>query len=151
VSQDTHIFEGSIRDNIAYALKAKTSQVPEEEIIRVCKQAKLWDFISKLKDGLDTDVGPNGLKLSGGQKQRISIARILLDEATSALDNETEKCIKETLDMLNGKTIVAVAHRLTTIKDFDKIYVFDNKKVSGYGTHDELLRFCEAYQKMWVE
>jgi len=135
VSQDTHIFEGSIRDNIAYALKAKTSQVPEEEIIRVCKQAKLWDFISKLKDGLDTDVGPNGLKLSGGQKQRISIARILLkdpdiillDEATSALDNETEKCIKETLDMLNGKTIVAVAHRLTTIKDFDKIYVFDNK------------------------
>jgi len=158
VSQDVHIFEGSIRDNIAYALKSKTSIVPEEEIIRVCKQAKLWNFVSKLKDGLDTDVGPNGLKLSGGQKQRISIARILLadpeiillDEATSGLDNVTEKGIKEVLDTLNGKTILAVAHRLTTIKDFDKIYVFDNKRIVGCGTHNELLKSCPIYKKMNV-
>lgn len=159
VSQDVHIFEGSIRDNIAYALKGRAPIVPEEEIIRVAKQAKLWDFVSKLKDGLDTNVGPNGLKLSGGQKQRISIARllladpdiILLDEATSALDNETEKYIKDTINMLAEKTVIAVAHRLTTIKDFDKIYVLNNKKIVGCGTHKDLLKNCAEYQKMWVE
>ena len=152
VSQDIYIFDSTIRNNIRYAVPSASDQ----DIIDACVKANLWDFIKKLPDGLDTQVGPEGLKLSGGQKQRISLARIflkdpeiiLLDEATSALDNVSERAVKKSLKLLDGKTIIAVAHRLTTIQNYDKIVVIGNHKILAEGTHDELLKSCEVYREM---
>jgi len=152
VSQDIYIFDSSIRENIRYAVPNASDQ----DIIDACVKANLWDFIKKLPNGLNTEVGPEGLKLSGGQKQRISLARIflkdpeiiLLDEATSALDNVSERAVKRSLKLLDGKTIIAVAHRLTTIQNYDKIVVIGNHKILAEGTHDELMKSCEAYREM---
>ena len=119
-------------------------------------RSNIWEFIQSLPDGLDTKVGPRGLKLSGGQQQRIGIARIflqdpeiiLLDEATSALDNESEKIVQEAMNQLQGKTIVVIAHRLTTIKDSDIIYVVKNHKVIEQGTHEQLMEMNGYYTKL---
>lgn len=154
VHQNIYIFDGTIKDNICYG--RKQHNVQESEIIEACKKANIWDFICSLPDGLYTEVGPRGLKLSGGQKQRISIARvfltnpdiILMDEATAALDNESEKVVQESLKLFKGKTIITVAHRLSTIKECDTIYVIDSHRIVEAGTHKQLMNLKGKYYEL---
>lgn len=144
VPQSSILFSGTIRDNITYGV----NDVTDEEFQRVIEEANLSEFIETLPHGIDTDIGEYGDNISGGQKQRISIARALLrnpsviifDEATSALDNKTERQIQEAIDNLTGKcTTFVVAHRLSTIKNADKIVVMKEGKICEIGTYDELL------------
>jgi ATP-binding cassette subfamily B protein len=152
VHQSPYIFDGTLRANIVYGRPTAT----DAEIIDACKKASIYDFIASLPEGLDTKVGPRGLKLSGGQKQRISIARvfltnpeiIILDEATSALDNETEHLVQDALRAFKGKTTITVAHRLSTIKDCDCIYVVHNHKIAESGSHNELINAGGIYAGM---
>ena len=154
VHQDVHIFDGTIRDNITYAVQDR--EVMESELIDACKKAAIYDDIMKMPNGFATKVGPRGIKLSGGQKQRVSLARlflanpdiIILDEATSALDNETEAVVQNALNELRDKTQIVVAHRLSTIRNCDKIYVIENHKVAECGTHEELMRLGGTYAKL---
>ena len=144
VFQDTYLFAGSIYDNIAYAKPG----VSPEEIIAAAKAAHAHDFIVKLTDGYNTEVGENGYNLSGGERQRIAIARailkdpviLILDEATSSLDVETEGLIQESLARLTkGRTTIAIAHRLSTLKNADRLAVLDKGTLAELGTHRELL------------
>lgn len=152
VSQEPTLYQGSIKENIL--LGADRDDVPEEEIIQACKDANIYDFIVSLPDGFSTIVGSKGSMLSGGQKQRIAIARalirdpkiLLLDEATSALDSESEKVVQAALDAAaQGRTTIAVAHRLSTIQKADVIYVFDQGRIVEQGTHEQLLRVRGKY------
>ncbi|KAL8975530.1 MAG: hypothetical protein Q9197_000207 [Variospora fuerteventurae] len=152
VSQEPTLYQGSIRENIL--LGADREDVPDEAIIQSCKDANIYDFITSLPDGFSTIVGSKGSMLSGGQKQRIAIARallrdpkiLLLDEATSALDSESEKVVQAALDAAaQGRTTIAVAHRLSTIQKADIIYVFDEGRIVEQGTHDHLLRVRGKY------
>lgn len=154
VSQDVFIFNGTIRDNIQYG----NSDATEQDIIWAAKQAMLSDMIDDLPDGLDTQVGERGAKLSGGQKQRISIARVflknppilLLDEATSALDNQTERAIQKSLEKLSiGRTILVVAHRLSTIKNASRIVVLTQDGIEEKGTHNELYALNGIYKNLY--
>ncbi len=153
VPQNTILFSGSIRDNITYGM----SDVSNERLMQIIKDSNLKDVIDSLPDGLDTKIGEHGGKLSGGQRQRISIARalirspevIILDEATSALDSISEKLIQEALDNLTkNRTTIVVAHRLSTIRNADRIAVIDNGKCIEYGTYDELMALKGAFYKM---
>lgn len=152
VHQANYIFKGTIMDNVTYGV----GSVTEEQVVTACKQANIYDFIVSLPEGFNTDVGPNGLKLSGGQQQRISLACIflnkpeiiLLDEATSALDNESESVIQDSLKMFKDKTIITVAHRLSTIKDSDRIIVIDEHSIAEEGTHSELMEKDGMYKKL---
>lgn len=155
VQQEPVLYQGSIRENIA--LGTEDSEPSEDAIIEACRQANIWDFIASLPEGLDTPCGNQGLSLSGGQRQRIAIARalmrkprlLLLDEATSALDTESEKVVKEALDKAAaGRTTVAVAHRLSTIRDADQIVVFGRGQVVEVGTHDRLVAKKGLYYEM---
>ncbi|KAI4247016.1 MAG: hypothetical protein L6R40_001681 [Gallowayella cf. fulva] len=152
VSQEPTLYQGTIRENIL--LGADRDDVPEEAIVQSCKDANIYDFIVSLPDGFSTIVGSKGSMLSGGQKQRIAIARallrdpkvLLLDEATSALDSESEKVVQAALDAAaQGRTTIAVAHRLSTIQKADVIYVIDQGRVVEHGTHDHLLRCRGKY------
>ncbi|KAL8908502.1 MAG: hypothetical protein Q9171_005420 [Xanthocarpia ochracea] len=152
VSQEPTLYQGSIRENVL--LGADRDDVSEEEIIQSCKDANIYDFIVSLPDGFATIVGSKGSMLSGGQKQRIAIARallrdpkiLLLDEATSALDSESEKVVQAALDAAaQGRTTIAVAHRLSTIQKADMIYVFDQGRIVEHGTHDRLLKARGKY------
>lgn len=154
VQQDTFLFTGTIKDNIAYGSPNAT----EEEIIRAAKAANIHEFIMSLPEQYDTFVGERGVMLSGGQKQRISISRVflknppilILDEATSALDNATEVAIQSSLNELSeGRTTLVVAHRLSTIRHADKIAFISENKVQEIGTHDELLAKNGLYAKLW--
>ena len=154
VQQDVYLFSGSVADNIAYGKPGAT----REEIIEAARLAGAERFISALKDGFDTYVGERGVKLSGGQKQRIAIARVflknppilILDEATSALDNESEILVGQSLEKLaHGRTTLTIAHRLTTIKDYDRILVLGAEGVEESGTHDELLAKKGVYYRLW--
>lgn len=158
VQQEVIIFWGSIRDNIKYGDLHAT----DEQIVDAAKQAGIHDFIISLPEGYDTEVGERGVKLSGGQKQRISLARIflknpsilILDEATSALDNITEAIIQENIEKLAAnRTVLVVAHRLSTIKNADTIVVLGENGVEECGTHDELLsesgKYAELYQSQF--
>ncbi|KAK9362047.1 P-loop containing nucleoside triphosphate hydrolase protein [Lipomyces starkeyi] len=145
VSQEPTLYAGSIKYNIELG---SPTPVTDDQIIDVCKQANIHDFIMSLPDGYDTLCGSKGTLLSGGQKQRIAIARalirqptiLLLDEATSALDSESEKVVQAALDIAaKGRTTIAVAHRLSTIQNADVIYVFEAGSVCEAGTHQELL------------
>ncbi len=145
VSQDVFLFNGTIRENIAYG----KLDANDEEIIEAAKKANIHDYIMSLKDGYNTGVGERGVKLSGGQKQRISIARIflknpsvlILDEATSALDNATEMMIQQSLDKLaQGRTVIVVAHRLSTVKNADEIVVINRDGIAEKGTHEMLMK-----------
>lgn len=127
-------------------------------MIKAAKEAMLHDFIMSLPQKYDTIVGERGIRLSGGQKQRISIARILLknppililDEATSALDNETEAKIQQSFARLaKGRTTFVIAHRLSTIKDADEIIVIDHEGIKETGTHEELLKTSDIYQRLY--
>lgn len=153
VQQDVHIFASSIKEN----LLVSKSDATNEEIVEALEFAEAKEFVDKLPDGLNTFVGERGIKLSGGQKQRISIARIflqnpkilILDESTSSLDNETEKKIQNTLDKLKkDRTIISVAHRLTTIMNSDKIIVLDNGEIIEEGTHNQLIKNNGLYSKL---
>lgn len=154
VQQDVYLFSGTVAENIAYG-KPGASQ---EEIIAAAKLAGADGFVRALKDGYDTYVGERGVKLSGGQKQRLSIARVflknppilLLDEATSALDNESEILVGQSLDALaKGRTTLTIAHRLTTIKNADRILVLGKEGIEEEGTHEELLAQKGIYYRLW--
>lgn len=153
VHQDPYIFDGNLMDNIRYGNK----NASYFEVMEACKKAAIYDFIMGLKDKFDTYVGPKGMKLSGGQKQRIALARIflsdpdiiILDEATSALDTVTERFIQHTMETLfKDKTMIVVAHRLSTIVNSDRILVLDQGKIAEEGTHDDLLKKGQIYTKL---
>ena len=154
VSQDTTLFDDTIRNNIAYANLSAT----QEEIEEAAKHSYASEFIEKLPNKYETIIGENGTRLSGGEKQRLSIARamlkksqiILLDEATSSLDAETESKIQEAINVLTkNRTTIVIAHRLSTILGSDKIYVIDSGKVAGEGTHEELLINSTVYKSFY--
>ncbi len=154
VSQSVFLFDGTIKDNIAYG----AGNITDEEIIRAAKMANIHDFVMSLSEGYDTHVGERGVKLSGGQRQRVSIARVflknpsllILDEATSALDNVTEMQIQKSLEELSeGRTVIVVAHRLSTVKNADKIVVIDESGIVEEGTHEELLAKEGEYHKLY--
>ena len=159
VAQDVYLFSGSIKENIIYG----KSDATDEEIEKAARLAGAHDFIMSLPNGYDTYVGERGVKLSGGQKQRISIARVflknppilILDEATSALDNESEKLVQKSLEELaKGRTTFTIAHRLTTIRNADRILVLTENGIEESGTHRELVEkggiYSELY-KMYAE
>ncbi len=155
VPQDTVLFNDTIYYNIAYG----RPDASRTEIIEAAKSAKIHDFIESLPDGYDTTVGERGLKLSGGEKQRVGIARtllknppiLLLDEATSALDSETEQGILEALEAMGrGRTVITIAHRLSTVVNSDRIIVLDKGHVIEEGTHDALLAKGGRYAAMWA-
>lgn len=154
VTQDTYLFNGTIKENLLYAKEDAT----DEELENACRIANIHDFISGLPDGYDTVVGNRGLKLSGGEKQRVSIARVvlkdpkilILDEATSSLDSISESLIQTALDrLMQGKTCLVIAHRLSTVLAADKIMVLENGLITDTGTHDELLEKSEQYRKLY--
>ena len=154
VSQDVYLFEGSIRDNLAYG----KPDASEEEIMDAARTAEAWSFIEALPEGLDTPVGERGIRLSGGQRQRLSLARALLknppilvlDEATSAVDNETEAAIQRSLKRIgHNRTVIMIAHRLSTIVDADTIAVVENGRIVEEGDHDSLIRNNGAYAAQW--
>jgi ABC-type multidrug transport system fused ATPase/permease subunit len=154
VSQEPAMFQGSIRDNILFGVPDPGS-VSDERIHQVCRDAFIHDFIVSLPEGYNTIV--KGVSMSGGQKQRIAIARalirdpklLLLDEATSALDSESEKTVAAAIDQArSGRTVISVAHRLSTIQNADIIFVFDEGKVIEKGTHTELIKNHGIYWEM---
>ena len=154
VSQETYLFMGSIADNIRYARPAASM----EEVIEAAKNAGAHDFIMKLPDAYDTVTGSGGVSLSGGEKQRISIARaliqkpsiLILDEATAAMDTATERKIQNAIDRLKeGRTIIAIAHRLSTLRDADKLCVIEHGELKEQGTHDELIRKKGKYYDLY--
>jgi len=145
VTQDTVLFEDTVRANIAYGELADHT---DAEVVEAAKKANAWDFIQSLPEGLNTPVGEGGASLSGGQKQRIALARaflknapiLILDEATSALDNESERAVQEAMpDIIKGRTTFVIAHRLSTVERADTILVLDQGQVVEQGKHDELL------------
>lgn len=154
VTQETYLFNGTIRENLLYARESAT----EEELEEACKIANIHDYITSQPDGYDTIVGNRGLKLSGGEKQRISIARVILkdpkililDEATSALDSISESSIQDALEhMMEGRTSIVIAHRLTTILKADSILVVKDGVIAEQGTHDELLAKNGVYRELY--
>jgi len=154
VPQDTALFHRSIADNIAYGATKAT----HAEIEQAAKQASADEFIETLTDGYETLVGERGVKLSGGQRQRIAIARailqnkpvLILDEATSALDSESEIKVQHALNTLwKGKTVIAIAHRLSTLRHMDTIIVMEKGEIIERGSHDDLLAKKGIYAKLW--
>jgi ATP-binding cassette subfamily B protein len=155
VSQDSYLFYGTVKENIAYG----TFDATDEEIVAAAKAAEAHEFIQNLPEGYETMAGERGVKLSGGQRQRITIARailkdpaiLVLDEATSDVDTETEMLIQRSLDRLTAdRTTFSIAHRLSTIKDADQIVVLEDGRVKEHGTHDELLDMGELYANLWA-
>lgn len=154
VPQEPMLFHRTIKENILYGNPKATNKQVEE----VAKKAQAHDFIMNLPEGYDTMVGERGVKLSGGQKQRVAIARamlknapiLILDEATSALDSESEVAIQKALEVLmEGKTVIAVAHRLSTLRKMDRILVMEEGEIIEDGNHEELARGKGVYQKLW--
>ena len=154
VTQETYLFNGSIRDNLLYAKPDAT----EEEMVEACRKANIYDFIQRQPEGLDTLVGNRGLKLSGGEKQRISIARVLLkdpallifDEATSALDSISEAAIQAAINpLIEERTSILIAHRLSTILAADEILVVRDGEIVERGTHQELVHAGGTYQELY--
>ena len=155
VSQDIFLFHGTVRENIAYG----TFDATDEQIIEAAKIAEAHDFIMSLPQGYDTIVGERGQKLSGGQRQRVSIARavlkdppvLILDEATSAVDNETEALIQRSLEkIVVGRTTIVIAHRLSTVRNADRIFVLENGQLKEHGKHDDLVNIKDGiYARLW--
>lgn len=154
VSQETYLFNGTIRDNLLYAKPDAT----EEELINACKKANIYEFIANQETGLDTVVGNRGLKLSGGEKQRISIARVLLkdpalmifDEATSALDSISEQKIQDAIEpLITSRTSILIAHRLSTILAADEILVIKDGVIAEHGTHNQLVNAGGVYTQLY--
>lgn len=155
ISQETYLFNAPLRINLVYGLQREVS---DEEISAVLEQARLTELIAHQAEGVDAEIGERGIKLSGGEKQRLSIARailrrpeiLILDEATSSLDTVTERQIQEALDLvIRGRTAIIIAHRLTTIKNADKIAVIDDGRIVEEGTLDELLARRGKFHQLW--
>jgi ABC-type multidrug transport system fused ATPase/permease subunit len=156
VTQETILFNDSVASNIAYGL----SSVPQEEIERAAKLAHVHDVIMRLPQGYGTFIGDRGTKLSGGERQRLAIARallknapiLILDEATSQLDTESERLVQEALNrLMAGRTVFVIAHRLSTVRNADRIIVLSSGSVVESGTHEELLRRPEGlYKKLYL-
>ncbi|RJT03827.1 ABC transporter ATP-binding protein [Halococcus sp. IIIV-5B] len=155
VSQESYLFYGTIKENIAYG----TFEASDEEIVEAAKAAEAHEFITNLPEGYETMAGERGVKLSGGQRQRITIARailsdpeiMILDEATSDVDTETEMLIQRSLDRLTEeRTTFSIAHRLSTIKDADQIVVLENGRVREHGSHEELIDESGLYANLWA-
>ncbi len=154
VSQDVFLFHGTVTENVAYGVP----NASREQILDAAQRAEAHDFIESLPNGYDTIIGERGQKLSGGQRQRLSLARalltecpiLILDEATSAVDNETEAAIQRSLARIShNKTMIVVAHRLSTIRNADTIYVIDGGKMVEHGSHDELIAADGIYRSLW--
>jgi ATP-binding cassette subfamily B protein len=155
VPQDTTLFQQSIAYNIAYAKEGKATK---EEIVKAAKKAHAHEFIDSLPDKYETLVGERGIKLSLGQRQRIAIARaflkhsdlLILDEATSALDSKTEKLVQDSLEELwKEKTVIAIAHRLSTLNNVDRIIVMDQGRIVEQGTKIKLLSLGGIFAELW--
>ncbi|HEY0466703.1 MAG TPA: ATP-binding cassette domain-containing protein, partial [Polyangiaceae bacterium] len=154
IPQDPSLFHRTLLENIRYG----RLDASDEEVVAAARQAAAHEFIEQIKDGYRSMVGERGIKLSGGQRQRIAIARVILknapvlilDEATSALDSITEKAIQQTLDgVMKGKTVIVVAHRLSTVSHLDRILVFEQGAIVEDGSHAELLAKGGAYYRLW--
>ncbi|HLJ90341.1 MAG TPA: ABC transporter ATP-binding protein [Candidatus Angelobacter sp.] len=154
VSQETILFNDTVRNNIAYG----QPDIGEDLIVEAAKAALAHDFIQRLPEGYNTIIGEKGLRLSGGERQRIAIARallknapiLILDEATSALDNESEALVQSALqNLMTGRTVFVIAHRLTTIRRVDRIVVLENGKIADSGTHEDLLTRLGTYRKLY--
>jgi ATP-binding cassette subfamily B protein len=157
VPQDVSLFDGTMRYNVTFGMNGSADKVTTGELDDIAKLSRISEFSDKLEKGWETLIGERGIKLSGGQRQRVGIARALIknphilifDEATSSLDTENEARIRESIREASvGKTTIIIAHRLATVRDADKIFVFDEGKVVGTGTHDELLHTNEYYQRL---
>lgn len=154
VTQESILFNDTIRANVGYGAE----NAGEERIVEAAKNANAWEFIERMEHGLNTVIGERGVKLSGGQKQRLSIARailknppiLILDEATSALDSEAERLVQEAINLLmKNRTVLVIAHRLSTVTHADKIVVLNQGRIVDTGTHQELLQRCEDYQRLY--
>ncbi len=154
VFQDNFLFDGTIKENLLYGKENAT----EEEIQLAIKSAFLDEFVNKLPAGIDTVIGERGLLLSGGQKQRVAIARailknaplVILDEATSALDNKSEKVVQQALDkLMEGRTTIVIAHRLSTVMDANKIIVINDGQIVEEGDHNTLLAKDGPYASLY--
>lgn len=155
VSQHVVLFEGSIADNIRYG---SNQNADDEKLRKVLEAANLWSFVQGLPDGVNTQIGESGSWLSGGQRQRLAIARallkdapiLILDEATSALDNESEKLVQDSLErLMKGRTTFVIAHRLSTVKNADRILVLDGGVIIEDGSHEALLKNSGLYQSLY--
>jgi ATP-binding cassette subfamily B protein len=153
VPQESILFDGTIRENITYGM----TSVSDERIMTALRDANAWEFIEKLPDGVQTQVGEKGARLSGGQKQRLAIARalirdprvLILDEATSALDSESEALIQEALErLMKGRTTFVVAHRLSTIRNADRIVAMRAGQIEEVGSHDALVKAGGLYSQL---
>ena len=154
VAQDNYLFNESVRENI----RQGNSKATDEQIIEVTKKSGCYDFIMQLENGFDTIVGGAGGHLSGGERQRISIARamlknapiVILDEATAYTDPENEAILQNSIaKLVAGKTLIVIAHRLSTVKDSDQLFVVNDGNVAAHGTHEDLLTLCPLYKEMW--
>ena len=157
VTQDVHLFNDTIRENLIFGF---TKEVSELKLQDALKRARLWDFVSSLPNGLDSEIGDRGVVLSGGERQRLAIARaflseaeiIILDEATSALDSITEAQVQEAMeDLIAGKTAIVIAHRLSTIKNADKVVLLENGKNIEEGTFNELVELKGSFFNYWEQ
>ncbi len=155
VLQDVYLFHGTIRENILFG----KMDASEEEMIRAAQIANASEFIDRMPNGYDTLIGERGVKLSGGQKQRLSIARavlkdspiLILDEATSSVDTETEMLIQQALDrLIEGRTTIIIAHRLSTVRNADRIVALEGSRIVEAGTHAELLQEKGLYYKLYT-
>jgi len=155
IPQQIYLLDDTIRNNIAFGIPEEL--IDEKKVQAAVEAAQLQELIERLPSGIDTVVGERGVLLSGGQQQRIGIARALydnpqvlvMDEATSALDNITEKFVIEAIEQLRGdRTIIMIAHRLTTVKNCDTIYLMNEGKITEQGTYDELLEHSDEFRRM---